>query len=43
MYRKIMVPVDGSQLAECVLPHVEALVRASQVQVDLIVTATHQC
>lgn len=32
MYRKIMVPVDGSQLAECVLPHVEALVRGSQVQ-----------
>jgi nucleotide-binding universal stress UspA family protein len=25
MYRKIMVPLDGSQLAECALPHVEAI------------------
>ena len=25
MYRKIMVPLDGSPLAECVLPHVEAI------------------
>jgi nucleotide-binding universal stress UspA family protein len=25
MYQKILVPLDGSELAECVLPHVEAL------------------
>jgi nucleotide-binding universal stress UspA family protein len=25
MYSKIMVPLDGSQLAECTLPHVEAI------------------
>jgi nucleotide-binding universal stress UspA family protein len=25
MYSKIMVPLDGSELAECVLPHVEAI------------------
>jgi len=25
MYSKIMVPLDGSKLAECVLPHVEAI------------------
>ena len=25
MYSKVMVPLDGSKLAECVLPHVEAL------------------
>jgi nucleotide-binding universal stress UspA family protein len=25
MYKKIMVPVDGSELAECVLPHIEKL------------------
>lgn len=25
MYTKIMVPLDGSELAECVLPHVEAI------------------
>ena len=28
MYKKIMVPLDGSQLAECVLPHVEAFVQS---------------
>ena len=27
MYRHIMVPLDGSKLAECVLPHVETIVR----------------
>jgi nucleotide-binding universal stress UspA family protein len=26
MYKKIMVPLDGSKLAECVLPHLETLV-----------------
>jgi nucleotide-binding universal stress UspA family protein len=25
MYSKIMVPLDGSELAECVMPHVEAI------------------
>ena len=25
MYQHIMVPLDGSKLAECVLPHVEAI------------------
>ena len=25
MYNKIMVPLDGSELAECVLPHMEAI------------------
>ena len=32
MYRKILVPLDGSKLAECVLPHVEILAKTSQVQ-----------
>jgi nucleotide-binding universal stress UspA family protein len=27
MYKNIMVPLDGSELAECVLPHVEAFVK----------------
>ncbi len=27
MYQKILVPLDGSQLAECVLPHVEAITK----------------
>ena len=26
MYKKMMVPLDGSELAECVLPHVEAFI-----------------
>jgi nucleotide-binding universal stress UspA family protein len=30
MYNTILVPLDGSKLAECVLPHVETLVRGSQ-------------
>jgi nucleotide-binding universal stress UspA family protein len=28
MYKRIVVPVDGSRLAECVIPHVDALVKA---------------
>lgn len=32
MYKKIMVPLDGSELAECVLPHVEAFIRHCQIQ-----------
>jgi nucleotide-binding universal stress UspA family protein len=27
MYKKILVPLDGSELAECVLPHVESIAR----------------
>lgn len=27
MYKKIIVPLDGSELAECVLPHVEAIAK----------------
>ncbi len=29
MYQKILVPLDGSKLAECVLPHVEELAKCS--------------
>jgi nucleotide-binding universal stress UspA family protein len=37
MYKTILVPVDGSELAESVFPHVEALVRQSRSQpVDVI-------
>jgi nucleotide-binding universal stress UspA family protein len=28
MYNKIMVPMDGSDLAECVIPHVTAIISA---------------
>jgi nucleotide-binding universal stress UspA family protein len=31
MYNKIMVPLDGSELAECVLPHVEAIATGCKV------------
>ncbi len=32
MYQTLMVPLDGSELAECVLPHVEALAAGGQVK-----------
>ena len=32
MYNKILVPLDGSPLAECVLPHVEAIARGCGVR-----------
>lgn len=31
MYNKIMVPLDGSQLAECVMPHVEAITNGCKI------------
>jgi len=36
MYKKIMVPVDGSDLAECVLPHVETIASATRATVELV-------
>ncbi len=41
MYRKILVPLDGSKLAECVLPHVEALAKGCQVQ-EVILARVHE-
>jgi nucleotide-binding universal stress UspA family protein len=44
MYKHIMVPLDGSELAECVLPHGEAIARgcgASKVSFVRVVTAPH--
>ncbi len=32
MYQKILVPLDGSELAECVLPHVESIARGCGVE-----------
>ena len=32
MYKKILVPLDGSELAECVIPHVETIAGASGVK-----------
>ena len=39
MYKKIVVPLDGSPLAECVLPHVEALARGCLVNEIIFVRA----
>jgi nucleotide-binding universal stress UspA family protein len=37
MYQKILVPLDGSELAECVLPHVETVARGcSTVEIVLL-------
>ncbi len=30
MYRKILVPLDGSELAECVFPHIKEVVKGSE-------------
>ena len=32
MYKKLLVPLDGSELAEQVLPHVEALAKGSGIE-----------
>lgn len=32
MYQKMLVPLDGSKLAECVLPHVEKLAKGCNVK-----------
>jgi nucleotide-binding universal stress UspA family protein len=36
MYKKIMVPLDGSKLAECVLPHMEMMVRNCENTPDVL-------
>lgn len=36
MYNKILVPLDGSELAECVLPHVEAIATGNKVAVTFL-------
>ena len=37
MYKKIMVPLDGSELAECVLSHVESFITGCQVSTTVFV------
>ena len=39
MYKKIMVPLDGSELAECVLPHVEGFIKSCEVSTMVFVRA----
>ncbi len=39
MYKKIMVPLDGSKLAECVFPHLETVVKGCKSPEVIIVQA----
>jgi nucleotide-binding universal stress UspA family protein len=36
MFKRILVPLDGSNLAECVLPHISAVVKSADVEVTLL-------
>jgi nucleotide-binding universal stress UspA family protein len=36
MYKKILVPLDGSPQAECVLPHAEAIARTGVQEIELV-------
>jgi nucleotide-binding universal stress UspA family protein len=36
MYRKIMVPLDGSKLAECVIPHAQEIAKLSKASIELV-------
>ena len=36
MYKKIMVPLDGSKLAECVLPHLETIIKGCEPPPEVI-------
>ena len=42
MYEKIVVPLDGSKLAECVLPHVEELAKSCNTKEVILVTVTER-
>jgi len=39
MYKKILVPLDASKLAECVLPHLEAVFEGCESPEVIIVQA----
>ncbi len=39
MYRKILVPLDGSELAECVFPHIEGFIENCQVRTIIFIRA----
>jgi len=42
MYKKILVPLDGSKLAECALPHVEELAKGSDTEEVILVSVTER-
>jgi len=42
MYKKILVPLDGSKLAECALPHVEELAKGCDTGEVILVSVTER-
>ena len=42
MYQKIVVPLDGSKFAECVLPHLEAIAEACDTKEVMLVSVTER-
>jgi len=42
MYKKILVPLDGSKLAECALPHVEELAKCCDTEKVILISVTER-
>jgi nucleotide-binding universal stress UspA family protein len=42
MYKKILIPLDGSKLAECALPYAEELAKGCGTEEIILVSATEQ-
>jgi nucleotide-binding universal stress UspA family protein len=42
MYKKILVPLDGSKLAECALPHAEELAKGCSTEEVMLISVTEQ-
>jgi len=42
MYKRILVPLDGSKLAECALPHAEELAKSCDTEEVILVSVTEQ-
>jgi len=42
MYKKILVPLDGSKLAECALPYVEELAKCCDTEKVILVSVTER-
>jgi nucleotide-binding universal stress UspA family protein len=42
MYKKILVPLDGSKLAECALPHVEELAKGCNTEKVILASVTER-
>ena len=42
MYKRILVPLDGSKLAECALPHAEELAKGCHTEEIFLISVTEQ-